>query len=56
MRVKQLAMARGFKLQTTTLRNGEFKMAFTCTKSGKSYFHKMAKPEDKVYCPFTIVY
>lgn len=49
-------MARGFKLQTTTLRNGEFKMAFTCTKSGKSYFHKMAKPEDKVYCPFSVVY
>ena len=31
-------------------------MVFTCTKSGRSYFHKTARPEDKVYCPFTVVY
>ena len=56
MRVKQLAIARGFKLQTKAGRNTDLKMAFTCTKSGRSYFHKTAKPEDKVYCPFTLVY
>jgi hypothetical protein len=31
-------------------------MAFTCTKSGKSYFHKTARPEDRIHCPFQIVY
>ena len=55
MRVKQLSIARGFKLQTAACR-GEGKMIFTCTKSGRSYFHKTAKPEDKVFCPFMVMY
>ena len=55
MRVKQLSIAKGFKLQTVACRS-ENKMIFTCTKSGRSYFHKTARPEDKVYCPFMIAY
>ena len=55
MRVKQLAVAKGFKLQTAACR-GEGRMIFTCTKSGRSYFHKTAKPEDKVFCPFTLMF
>jgi len=31
-------------------------MAFSCTKGGRSYFHKTAKPEEKVFCPFHLVY
>lgn len=55
MRVKQLSIAKGFKLQTVACRS-ENKMIFTCTKSGRSYFHKTARPEDKVYCPFMVAY
>ena len=55
MRAKQLSIAKGFKLQTVACRS-ESKMIFTCTKSGRSYFHKTARPEDKVYCPFMISY
>ena len=55
MRAKQLSIAKGFKLQTVACRS-ENKMIFTCTKSGRSYFHKTARPEDKVYCPFMIAY
>ena len=55
MRVKQLSVSKGFKLQTAACR-GEGRMIFTCTKSGRSYFHKTAKPEDKVFCPFMLMY
>ena len=54
-RVKSLSIERGFRLNSLNGKQ-ECRFLFTCSKSAKSYFNKKALPEDKVFCPFMMLF